>query len=120
MITLIACAGCHVSTGLLPFLAGIALWCYVRLKRKKCKRPCCQTDLDPRTEEDRKRMIAEVERRGEFVTDVDGFVYYWPSKESQGHLSEYQLIWIFQELEERNKEWNAKIDEYFKDQEDND
>ena len=47
----------------------------------------------------------------EFVTDVDGFVYWWPS--GTGHHASHHLRWIAEELDSRNKEWNDKINETF-------
>ena len=55
------------------------------------------------------------EERSEFVTDVDGFVYWWPSAkpEHAGHLSPYQLRILADELDRRNAPWQAIIDAEF-------
>ena len=68
------------------------------------------TELD----EDKQRVISICDDRQEFVTDSDGFVYWWPDGSSNGHLSSAHLRWIADELDSRNKEWAEKIDSYFK------
>lgn len=65
----------------------------------------------------KERIISIAEKRGEFVTDVDGFVYYWPDGSPHGHLSSATLRILADELDERNKEWQANIDKYFNEQE---
>lgn len=61
-----------------------------------------------------KRLIELIEERNEFVTDVDGYLYWWPEG-FNGHLSSYQLRAIADELDRINEPWNKQIDEYFKD-----
>jgi hypothetical protein len=39
-----------------------------------------------------------------FVTDMDGFVYYWPGNNG-GHYSASDLREIAAELDRRNAEW---------------
>lgn len=58
-------------------------------------------------EETRLRLIAMADERGDFVTDVDGFIYWWPS--GSGHHSSHHLRWIADELDRRNKPWEDII-----------
>lgn len=46
-----------------------------------------------------------------FVTDVDGYEYYWPS--GNGHYAAHHLREIADELDKRNGPWNDIIEEYF-------
>lgn len=48
----------------------------------------------------------------ELVTDVDGYVYYWP-KPNGGHFSPWMLRAIADELDKINQPWQDTIDEYF-------
>lgn len=50
-----------------------------------------------------------------FVTDFDGFVYYWPVGAS-GHYNSANLREIADELDERNREHQASIDAYFEEE----
>ncbi len=61
------------------------------------------------------RVCRLAEERGEFVTDVDGFVYWWSSAkpEHAGHLASDQLRFLADELDRRNAAWQAQIDKYF-------
>lgn len=63
-----------------------------------------------RTNAERHRVIAMAEARNEFVTDVDGFVYWWPCETSRGHLASHHLRWLADELDYRNEEWNKHIE----------
>ena len=65
---------------------------------------------DEKVERQRQRIIQRADERGEFYQGVDGFVYYWPSKDSQGHYAAHHLRWIADELDARNKDWNQMID----------
>lgn len=56
---------------------------------------------------ERERLIALLDKRGEFVTDVDGFVYY--ASFGSGHLSATTLRTIANELDRRNAQWEATI-----------
>jgi hypothetical protein len=47
--------------------------------------------------------------KDEFITDVDGFVYYWP-KGSSGHYAAWMLRAIADELDQRNAAWQEIID----------
>ena len=55
------------------------------------------------------RVIAE---KGEFVTDLDGFVKFWPSGD-KGAFDPWMLRVIADELDRRNEQWVANIDQYF-------
>jgi len=63
-------------------------------------------------EKEKKRIIDLIEKRDEFVTDVDGFVYWWPG-ENRGHLAAHHLRWIAEELDERNKGIQKEVEEFF-------
>jgi hypothetical protein len=71
--------------------------------------PCSRLDYERAT------VCRLAEERGEFVTDVDGFVYWWPSAkpEHDGHLSPHQLRFLADELDRRNAPWQAQINDYF-------
>lgn len=58
-------------------------------------------------EEEQARMFATMDARKEFVTDVDGYVYYWPDGSTHGHLAANHLRAIANELDRRN----APLDE---------
>jgi hypothetical protein len=59
-------------------------------------------------EEYRQRVIRVSDERNEFVTDVDGFVYWWPEG-CNGHLASHHLRWLADELDKRNKDWQDQI-----------
>ncbi len=42
-----------------------------------------------------------------FVTDVDGYVYFWPS--GQGHFTAQQLRELASELDARNALWDDTV-----------
>ena len=71
--------------------------------------PCSQSDHHRAT------VIRLAKERGEFFTDVDGFLYWWPSTkpEHSGHLSAFQLRILADELDRANGPWDAQITEYF-------
>jgi hypothetical protein len=71
--------------------------------------PCSRLDYE------RAIVCRLAEEWGEFVTDVDGFVYWWPSAkpEHAGHFSPYQLRILADELDRRNAPWQAVIDAEF-------
>jgi hypothetical protein len=52
------------------------------------------------------RIFAEMDRRKEFVTDVDGYIYWWPDRSPHGHLAAHHLRAIADELDRRNKPWD--------------
>ena len=70
--------------------------------------------MSDESEKSRQRIIQFCDDRKEFLTDVDGFVYWWPSPEPSGHLAAYHLRWIADELDRRNAKWQATIDEYMR------
>lgn len=61
----------------------------------------------------RQRVIRVCDERKEFVTDVDGFVYFWPDGSPHGHMDSHHLRWIADELDRRNEKWQKEIDDYF-------
>ena len=69
--------------------------------------------------EESKRIIDLCEMRGDFVTEVDGFVYWWPDL-VDGHMNSSHLRIIADELDKRNKPMQKSIDDYFKNRSEND
>ena len=65
------------------------------------------------TEKYRQRIIAIGDERKEFVTDVDGFIYWWPNGSPHGHLASHHLRWLADELDRRNESWQKQVDDYF-------
>jgi len=63
-------------------------------------------------EEYRERIIKVTDERKEFVTDVDGYVYFWPT-DSCGHFAPHHLRWLADELDKRNADWDKSISDYF-------
>jgi hypothetical protein len=63
-------------------------------------------------EKDRLHVIRTSEEHGDFVTDVDGFVYFWPM-ENRGSMAAHHLRWLADELDKRNQGWQKTIDNYF-------
>ena len=59
---------------------------------------------------DAEQLISKANDEGDFITEVDGFVYYSTGK---GHLSEWMLRSLADELARRNEKWQASIDDYF-------
>lgn len=59
------------------------------------------------------RIVAVSQERGDFVTDTDGFVYYWPKEAGRGHLSAWHLRVLADELDRRNEPWQKEINDYF-------
>lgn len=66
---------------------------------------------DPRVLEEERRIVAASQERGDFITDVDGFVY-WRPLQTRGHLSAWHLRVLAEELDRRNKDWQDEIDAY--------
>lgn len=57
------------------------------------------------------KKVAKIgDEKGEFVTDVDGFVYWWPDGACGGHYAPHHLRALASELDERNKDWQAVVD----------
>ena len=61
-------------------------------------------------EEYRERVIKLSDDKKEFVTDVDGFVYWWPEGTTSGHLAAFHLRWLADELDKRNEEWQKQVE----------
>lgn len=61
----------------------------------------------------KERVIRISDELDEFITDVDGFVYWWPDGSEHGHLSACHLRILADELDRRNAEWQAKINDLF-------
>jgi hypothetical protein len=76
-----------------------------------------ETRINTIEDSESRRIVEIVQDRNEFVTDVDGFVYYWPSRIHSGHLSAHHLRAIADELDKRNKDWEESINKYFEQQE---
>lgn len=60
------------------------------------------------SEAERLRVLGIAQADGEFVADVDGFVYWWP--ERKGHLTAVQLRWLADELDRRNAKLEQQIE----------
>lgn len=60
-------------------------------------------------------IVKIADKRGEFVTENDGFTYWWP--QGQGFLSAHHLRELADELDRRNAAWEAQLNEYFAKQE---
>ena len=58
------------------------------------------------------RIIAITDERGDFLTDVDGYVYFAPNA-CNGHLSSWMLRALADELDRRNAPYDAQIAQYF-------
>lgn len=54
---------------------------------------------------DTQRIIEVAEK--DFVTDVDGYVYWWPT--GGGHWASYALRIVADELDRRNAPWDEII-----------
>jgi hypothetical protein len=65
------------------------------------------------SEENRKRIIKISNECKEFITDMDGFVYWCPDRSKNGHFSSYHLRFLADELDNRNEKWQKNIDDYF-------
>ena len=50
---------------------------------------------------------------GEAIMDVDGYFYFWYNKELTGFTQAWVLRAIADLLDEINKPWDEKINEYF-------
>ena len=58
------------------------------------------------------KIIRIIDERNEFVRDVDGFLYYFPTV-GGGHFSSDILRIIADELDKRNKPWQDQIEKDF-------
>jgi hypothetical protein len=63
--------------------------------------------------ETRAELISRLEK--DFFTEVDGYVYYYPTE--HGYLTAHHLRMIADELDKRNKAWNDEINKYFEEKE---
>lgn len=66
-------------------------------------------------EESIKHIIKVTEDHGDFVEDVDGYVYFWPERNT-GSYAAWHLRVIADELDRRNAPWDAQINKYFDEQ----
>ena len=57
-------------------------------------------------------IIQHHNKNHEFITDMDGFVYFLPRR-CHGHFSSAALRVIADELDRRNADWQREIDDYF-------
>ncbi len=51
---------------------------------------------------------------GDVVRDVDGYYKWWPDSNAGGCWEDYSLMAIASVLYEMNKEWDAEVEAYFK------
>lgn len=70
--------------------------------------------MSPSNAEEIARIIRMTDEREDFVTDVDGYVYFAPMA-CNGHLSSWMLRALADELDLRNAPWDAQIKQYFTD-----
>lgn len=63
-------------------------------------------------EEYKQKFIQLVEDKNDFITDVDGFVYWLPSKSGE-YFASHHLRWLADELDRRNEKWQKQINDYF-------
>lgn len=63
----------------------------------------------PQLEEERNRVVSLSTLREEFVTFSDGYVQWWPDGSPHGGLSSWHLRVIANELERRNRVWDARV-----------
>ncbi len=65
----------------------------------------------------KQHIISTTEERKEFITDIDGFIYWWPEGSRRGHLSSAHLRILADELDKKNEAWDRQIKDYFRNQE---
>lgn len=63
----------------------------------------------PQLEEERNRVVSVSTEREEFVTFSDGYVHWWPQDSSNGALSSWHLRVLADELDRRNRVWDARV-----------
>lgn len=51
-------------------------------------------------------------RPGDFITLEDGYVYFWPARDSLGAISAAELRVIADLLDEKNKPWDEEVRTY--------
>jgi hypothetical protein len=59
------------------------------------------------------RIVELAEKYAEFITNDDGFVVYWPTKERLGYYTAHDLRILADELDRRNAAWEAELNAYF-------
>jgi hypothetical protein len=57
------------------------------------------------------RIIKLAENNNEFITADDGFVYWWPSRESA--MSSHHLRALADELDKRNEKMSKIMDDFY-------
>lgn len=63
----------------------------------------------PQAQEERRRVLAISIGRDEFVTLSDGYVHFWPDGSPHGALTSWHLRTIADELDRRNRAWDARV-----------
>lgn len=63
----------------------------------------------PQTDAERKRIIGITYRREEFVTLADGYLHLWPQGSPNGAWSAWHLRVLADELDRRNRTWDARV-----------
>jgi hypothetical protein len=56
-----------------------------------------------------KEIIARIDRLDQIARSADGYFYYWPPDDNSC-INAHMLRVIADELDRRNKEWNAQVD----------
>lgn len=59
--------------------------------------------------DERRRVISMSIAREEFVTLSDGYVHFWPDGSPHGALSSWHLRTLADELDRRNRSWDARV-----------
>lgn len=67
----------------------------------------------PQLEAERKRVISISDKREEFVSLSDGYVHFWPQGSPNGALSAWHLRVLADELDRRNRLWDAQLRKAF-------
>lgn len=64
-----------------------------------------------------KRVIDVFDERGDFVSEVDGYIYFWPGNIKGSIINvaytSADLRIIADELDKRNASWDKQLKEYF-------
>lgn len=63
----------------------------------------------PQTRAERQRIIGITSKREEFVTLDDGYVHLWPQGSPNGAWTSWHLRVLADELDRRNRAWDAMI-----------
>jgi hypothetical protein len=67
------------------------------------------TGGSPQAQEERRRVIRISSQREEFVTLADGYVHFWPDGSPHGALTAWHLRTLADELDHRNRRWDAHV-----------